>query len=174
MRFGDLTTTEPALMSSYCAQFFSSSFSRSNSNQSNLVLPISVDSEDLMADCDVTFEEVEKALVNFDVYKGCGPDMIPPRVLRYCSPVLTGPIHKLFGKSLQSGVFPEALKQSYIVPIHKGGAIDNVCNYRPIAIQPTLAKIFEKLVLKKVDRILTKGIVSQQHGFFMADRPSPI
>ncbi|XP_046687794.1 uncharacterized protein LOC124373466 [Homalodisca vitripennis] len=126
MRFADLTTTEPALMSSYFAQFFSSSFSRSNSNQSNLVLPVSVDSEDLMADCDVTFEEVEKALVNLDVYKGCGPGMIPPRVLRYCSPVLTGPIHKLFGKSLQSGVFPEALKQSYIVPIHKGGAIDNV------------------------------------------------
>ncbi|KAG8251799.1 hypothetical protein J6590_071837 [Homalodisca vitripennis] len=50
MRFRDLTTTEPELMNSYFAQFFSSSFSKSKSNQRNLVLPITIDSEDLMAD----------------------------------------------------------------------------------------------------------------------------
>ncbi|KAG8274771.1 hypothetical protein J6590_100361 [Homalodisca vitripennis] len=106
---------------------------------------------------------------------GCRPGMIEiTNVLKYRSPVLTGLIHKLFSKSLQSVVFLEALKQSYIVLIHKGGgAVDNVCDYRPITIQPTLANVFKNLVLKKVDQILTKRIVPQQHGLFMADRPPP-
>ena len=44
------------------------------------------------------------------------------------------------------GIFPEGLKTSRITPIHKGGDSENCDNYRPIALQGSIAKILEKIV----------------------------
>lgn len=48
---------------------------------------------------------------------------------------------------LEAGVFPLWLKQSYVVPIFKSGNREDVSNYRPIVIQPSLAKYFEGIIL---------------------------
>lgn len=56
--------------------------------------------------------EVKKKLDALDIHKGCGPDRIPPAVLRQCSDLLCGPLACLFNQSLQDDIFP-----SFLVPI---------------------------------------------------------
>ncbi|XP_046678878.1 uncharacterized protein LOC124366375 [Homalodisca vitripennis] len=90
-------------------------------------------------------DEVFKAMGGLDGSKGCGPDMIPPRVLKYCRVLLCGPLTAMFNKSISTGTFLDVLKVGYVIPIHKSGHQENVANYRPIVIQPALAKLFEKL-----------------------------
>ena len=45
-----------------------------------------------------------------------------------------------------SRAFPDDLKMAKVTPAFKGGDRDDLSNYRPISILPTVARIFEKLV----------------------------
>ena len=56
------------------------------------------------------------------------------------------PITKLFNKSVNTGVFPSKFKTAKIIPIFKKGDRELTNNYRPIALLPTLSKIWEKLI----------------------------
>lgn len=69
--------------------------------------------------------------------------------------------------SFTSGDFPDCLKVANIVPLYKGGDEDCPSNYRPIALLPTLSKIFEKLVKKRILAFISReGILrSAQFGF---------
>ena len=56
-------------------------------------------------------------------------------------------------------------KLSYISPIHKEGPETLVTNYRPICIQSTLAKLFERLMLPQIRQAFENIITTKQHGF---------
>ena len=45
-----------------------------------------------------------------------------------------------------SRAFPDDLKMAKVTPAFKGGDRDDLGNYRPISVLPTVARIFEKLV----------------------------
>ncbi|XP_046674868.1 uncharacterized protein LOC124363652 [Homalodisca vitripennis] len=89
----------------------------------------------------------------------------PHWVLKHCAHILAPHLALHFGALLRSGVFPAVLKQSYIVPIHKSGDKANVMNYRPISIQPAIAKVFESVVLDFLYFRLSRCMVMEQHGF---------
>lgn len=115
--------------------------------------------------CVLDVESVESKLSSLDPYKGPGPDEIPPSVLKYCSVLLAPHLTVIFNRLLQLGIFPDILKSSFVVPIHKSSDVANVRNYRPIAIQPALGKVFESLVLDQIS-FACKDIISPvQHGF---------
>lgn len=61
------------------------------------------------------------------------------------------------------------LKFSFVTLILKSGTPSSVLNYRPISIQSHIAKIFESLVLKEIQRPVNNNIndilMEQQHGF---------
>lgn len=115
----------------------------------------------------ITFSalDVQHKLEALDSNKGPGPDGIPPAILKYCAVVLAPHLTILFRKLITEGIFPSILKQSYVVPIFKAGSKSNVRNYRPIAIQSVLAKIFESLALDCLQFQLRKEIIPEQHGF---------
>ena len=70
--------------------------------------------------------------------------------------VLTPGITYMINKSLASGVFPGICKHAKVNPIFKAGSKDDVNNYRPISILPTLAKIIEKWIQIKIMSYLNK------------------
>ncbi|XP_046687933.1 uncharacterized protein LOC124373592 [Homalodisca vitripennis] len=144
------------------ADFFSSVFTSQQQPPTSLD---SVDSCNVISHCIFSEDEVRKELLNLNVNKGSGPDMIPPGVLKYCHLLLSGPLQELFNKSVSSGVFPDVLQKSYVVPIHKSGTTSEVTNYRPIAVQSVISKVFERLVLSRVSPLLQRCISSHQHGF---------
>ena len=89
-------------------------------------------------------------LCNLDVKKATGLDSIGPKLLKCLNNVLTPSITYIINKSIESGIFPCAWKNEKVNPIFKNGEKDNVNNYRPISILPTLSKIIEKWIEKKL------------------------
>ena len=63
------------------------------------------------------------------------------------SPILTN----LINDSMFSGTFPESLKLGVVTPIFKKGDRTNKSNYRPITILPIFAKIFEYIILRRLE-----------------------
>lgn len=65
------------------------------------------------------------------------------------------------------GIFPNCLKTSIVVPIHKKGDPKDPKNYRPIALVPIFSKIIEKIMLKQlVSYFETNNLICEnQFGF---------
>ena len=68
---------------------------------------------------------------------------------------------------LKTGTFPELLKTSKVVPLYKKGDNSNLSNYRPIALLPSISKIFEKAILTQLTEYLENNstIHPHQYGF---------
>ena len=68
---------------------------------------------------------------------------------------------------IQEETFPAALKISKVIPLHKAGDQNQTDNYRPIAIIPTVSKVFEKALDKRMRHFLeTYSILSdKQYGY---------
>lgn len=161
LKYGDQLETEPKKMCDLFASYFSSVFS-----------PPSIDSSSYRFNTPLCFNELSfttsevfDALGELDITKGCGPDLIPSSVLRYCRGLLCNPLQVLFNKSLHDGIFPDVLKLGYVVPIHKGGSKEDATNYRPIIIQSAVVKMFEGLIVKKLNPLILNVISPKQHGF---------
>ena len=69
--------------------------------------------------------------------------------------------------SLYSGCFPNAFKLAKLLPIHKGGAMNDASNYRPISILSVLSKLLGKHVTKHLFGFLSKHDIlhKSQSGF---------
>lgn len=94
-----------------------------------------------------------------------GPDQIPMSFYKKCVFTLARPLYILFNSSIKQGTFPDAWKQSFIVPILKSGDPEDVKNYRGVCNQNTVAKLLDSLVNDQL-QWACKGIVSEaQHGF---------
>ena len=64
-------------------------------------------------------------------------------------------------------MFPDDLKTGKVAPVFKSGNRDNLNNYRPITVLPTIAKFFEKLIYPQLCQFLDKLKIlgKQQYGF---------
>lgn len=143
------------------AQYFASVFTQDISSPPTYDFGLNIS----ISNCCVTAPDIQRRLEALDPKKSAGPDDIPPIILKYCAPVLAPHLAIYFKALLAAGIFPSSLKISYVIPIFKSGDKENVRNYRPIAIQPTLAKIFEGIVLDSLYFQLCRHICLEQHGF---------
>lgn len=162
MKFGNKCASNDKEISDLFANFFSSVFDPPLSGCSSEP-PLST-SLDLNQ---ITFLplDVVKGLNEMNGNKGPGPDGIPPKVLKETAESICFPLCAIFNKSLKSGVFPEAWKFSLLVPIFKKGDKSDVNNYRSVAIQNSMAKLFDMMTFKVVRYYLNKSLSFQQHGF---------
>ncbi|KAG7295150.1 hypothetical protein JYU34_022109 [Plutella xylostella] len=96
-----------------------------------------------------------------------GWDNIPAAVVKQNKMLLIGPLAHICNLSFTSGKFPTAFKKAIIIPVHKTGDRALVNNYRPISILPTLSKILERLLNKRLVAFLeSRSLLSaNQFGF---------
>lgn len=113
----------------------------------------------------ISERDIQRAIKKLDMYKGAGPDDIPPVFVRRCGSALVLPLSIIFNRSLNDGVFPDIWKSSKVVPVFKKGATSNVSNYRPISILSCIPKLFESLVCPFITQHLNNFISEHQHGF---------
>lgn len=73
----------------------------------------------------------------------------------------------VFNSCVASGVFPDLMKLSKVIPLFKSGSTTDPTNFRPISILPTMSKIFEKLILNQMLRHFNRHNLfhSKQFGF---------
>ena len=81
--------------------------------------------------------------------------------------VFAKPLTLITNQMLYSGIFPEQLKVSKIIPLHKANDKLLLTNYRPIALLPSISKIFEYILLEQLTNhfIENKLLSPQQYGF---------
>uniref|UniRef100_A0A8C7XI96 Reverse transcriptase domain-containing protein n=1 Tax=Oryzias sinensis TaxID=183150 RepID=A0A8C7XI96_9TELE len=86
----------------------------------------------------------------------CCLDVLPTRFLNSVLNSVLPPITQIVNMSLQSGIFPEALKTAVIKPLLKKSGLDPTVlnNYRPISNLPFLGKVLEKVVYQQLTDFL--------------------
>jgi len=77
------------------------------------------------------------------------------------------PVTHIMNLSLMTGIVPNQMKISKVIPIFKSGNKSDFNNYRPISILPVFSKILGKIVSKKLLTFLdsTNQLYQHQYGF---------
>ena len=115
----------------------------------------------------VTRRELYKIIDKLSAQKSDGPGYIPPSALKDCMLSIGTHLEFAINECINANTFPEILKEAYVTPIYKKGDRHNPENYRPISVTPTLAKIFERLLLEQVsehldmNKIIKSNLVSK-------------
>ena len=114
----------------------------------------------------ISTEEVLEIITNLE-NKSPGPRSIPVNLLKLVADLIITPLNKIISNSLTSGVFPDALKISKVIPIHKGNSSEELNNYRPISLLSIFDKIIEKIVHKRLYNFLEQNniLYKNQFGF---------
>lgn len=89
------------------------------------------------------------------------------KIIKSVIHIITIPLTKLFNLSLKLSIFPEILKLSKVIPIHKTGCLDDMNNYRPISLIPIFGKIFEVLINNRLGNYFESNNIfsNSQYGF---------
>ena len=103
----------------------------------------SVPSDSLSSFNHVTAEELKSIAKGFKDGKAPGADNIPISIIKKTLDLISDPLLSIINLSLSSGVFPDRLKISKIIPIFKSDNASLAQNYRPISILAAFSKIFE-------------------------------
>ena len=97
--------------------------------------------------------------------------LISNKVLKIIIYPISNILSSLFNKIIISGIYPNSLKISKVIPIHKKDSIHDASNYRPISIVPCFSKLLEKIIKLKLDNFLNKhNILSNLQFGFRKDR----
>ena len=79
-----------------------------------------------------------------------GVDGISNKLLKISINELVTPVTIIINQMLNNGIFPEQLKISKVVPIYKANDQKLLTHYRPIALLPSISKIFEYAILEQL------------------------
>ena len=114
----------------------------------------------------VSNEEVLEIILKLE-NKATGPQSIPIHLLKLIPDLILVPLCRIISLSFSTGIFPDALKISKTIPIHKGGLTTDIGNYRPISLLSVFDKIIEKLMHKRLYNFLEEHniLFCNQFGF---------
>jgi endonuclease/exonuclease/phosphatase family metal-dependent hydrolase len=114
--------------------------------------------------------QVSQVLNSLNVKKASGPDLIPNAALKALSNSehFVSKLTSIFNGCLSLSYFPKSWKIAKIIPIPKTKPASTIPNdYRPISLLSTMGKVFERLILDRLNDFeeLNSIIIDQQFGF---------
>ena len=109
--------------------------------------------------------QIEDEILNLNIRKAAGADMIPPKVLIDSVDTLKSPMSHLFNNMVKINHFPSDLKYANVAPIFKNEDNTNKENYRPISILPSISKVFERLIFQQITSYVTDVLSPYLCGF---------
>ena len=134
-------------------------------DSSNHTKFLSEENEKSLSWSPVTSTEILDYLQKLDNRKAHGFDNLPVRLLKDSAHLISTPLSYIFNLSLENGIFPDYLKTAKVTPIYKKGPREDPGNYRPISVLPIIAKIFEKIVNKRVVEFLDSNAILYKHQY---------
>lgn len=96
-----------------------------------------------------------------------GSDEINTSTLKETSDFIAKPLTHIFNRMIETGDYPEPLKEAHVIPIFKDGNKKEIINYRPISLINNISKIFEKALLDQLNKFAEKYKIfaENQYGF---------
>jgi hypothetical protein len=132
------------------------------------IQPISC-TKSLHSFCLISTDEDEIANIILGLKDDSAPgwDNISNKILKRFRHILVPPLTYIFQQCLSKGIFPKCLKKAIVIPIYKTGNKSIIKNYRPISLLPSMSKILEKLINKRLVNFLenNKYLSPSQFGF---------
>jgi len=124
---------------------------------------------DVGVDSLVSVDELRLAAARLPRGKAPGPDMVTNEVIAKLAGARPDTLMAVFNRCLSSGVFPERWKVARLVLLHKGKdkPRTEASSYRPLSLLDCVGKLFERLLLNKVNAHLAavRGLSDRQFGF---------
>ncbi|UYV84969.1 hypothetical protein LAZ67_X004151 [Cordylochernes scorpioides] len=110
--------------------------------------------------------EVLRAIHRCGKRKAPGPDGLDSKCLDLGGPSLQFLLAELFTKCLRMGHFPLQWKEGRLILLPKpsNSATSQLEKYRPITLLNTMAKVFERCILARLQRL------ADRHGWFFEDQ----
>ena len=104
---------------------------------------------------------------NLPKHKLPGLGYIPAWALKDSRLSIETHLQFVVNECINKTTLPNILKTAHVTPVYKKGDRLETENYRPISVTPTLAKIFEQLLLEQLTHHLTLNdlINRNQFGF---------
>ena len=141
-------------------------------NNSKLTDKITYNSAATLTSIKFDNNDILKIIKSLNVNKGHGDDGISVRMIKMCDGSLVQPVQSLiFRGCIDTDVYPDSWKKSYIVPVHKKGDKHIVNNYRPVSLLPICSKILQKIIFDSIMRFLNENklLGDAQSGFKPSD-----
>jgi hypothetical protein len=112
---------------------------------------------------DITLRELIDAAWRSPAGKAFGMDQVPNEVLRI--PSVAKAILRVMNVVLNSGEVPREWLQSQIVAIPKKPGTTKIEEHRGISLMSCTAKLFNKILLHRIQSVLDKYLRKEQNGF---------
>ena len=114
-----------------------------------------------------TPEMVCNKIMSLHNSKSPGPHGWPIPIIKSVSKFIAIPLSIIFSKSFNSGTLTHDWKDVQVTPIHKKGARNLTCNYRPVSITSIFSKFMESIIMDHLmNHLLTSNLLSAyQFGF---------
>ena len=111
--------------------------------------------------------EIRQIIKSLQPKKSTSHDNLSPIVITLFGEQLAMPLYILINMSMYEGIVPHELKIENIIPVPKSNAKDDISNYRPISLLPSISKILGKVVYKRTFHFIqtNKILNNNQHGF---------
>ena len=115
----------------------------------------------------VTEEEVVSIVRTCNSKTSTDSNGISMVILKKTIQSITKPLTTIFSMSFESGIFPNSMKISKIIPVFKSGSNVEFNNYRPISLLCQFSEILEKLYNKRLEKCIDKNNIlsTSQYGF---------
>ena len=98
----------------------------------------------------ITAAQIIKVVQRLVNGKATGIHYIPNKVSKDSIHLIAPVLMDILNLSISTKIFPDDLKVLEVVPVYKSGERENLNNYRPIAVLPTIARVFEKLLYRQL------------------------
>lgn len=115
----------------------------------------------------VTLDELKQTIRELKNKNSSGIDDMSIKVFATLPVRALAVLVQAINESFITGLFPPNLKKAIVIPLHKGGEVDDPSNFRPISLLTTLSKIIEKLMKKRIVKFLDEHniLLKNQFGF---------
>lgn len=110
-------------------------------------------------------KEVIETIMKLKPEKSPGTDNITNDAIKTAYNLLSEPLTKLFNMIIKSIETPYQWSDSNIILLYKKGDPNNIGNYRPISLLPTVYKIFSTIINNRIGRSLEMKQPIEQAGF---------
>ena len=94
-------------------------------------------------------EEINTEINKIKINKSSGPDNIPPKLIKYTSNTISPILTMIFNKCFEEGIYPEELKLSKVIVLHKKEAKYLPENYRQLQIKIVYLLLLNEMLPSK-------------------------
>ncbi|KAI5754231.1 hypothetical protein M8J77_006965 [Diaphorina citri] len=121
--------------------------------------------ETLTEETDITWNDIDYVWKFIKTGKSPGCDEISGEMIKSSGMVGKHWLYRLFKKIWEEKSVPREWKKGIIIPLFKKGDRKKCANYRGITLTSQVAKLYERIIERKIRPVIEETLNEEQHGF---------